>query len=108
LGHLNNIKNQASDGHANSNHASWKIGISISSLLLYICCIAFISFLLSGVSRYLFNHTPAGQKIHESAFHLIFVSSSIKSLLHTAVPILQPQALNVFDIENNSIQSRSL
>jgi len=64
--------------------------------------------LLSEVSRYLFNQIQRGQKIQESEFHLIFVSSVIKSLLHTATPSLHPQALKVFEIEKSSIQSSSL
>ena len=42
----------------------------------------------------------------ESVFHFILVSSDIKSSLHTATASLQPQAEYVFDILNNSIQSR--
>jgi hypothetical protein len=106
-GQSNNIKNQASLGQANCNHASSKIGIKTSILCLYISCIFLLSSLLSRVSRYLFNQTAAGQNIPESVFHFILIISFMKSEVHTIVPILHPQAEKVFEIENNSAHSNS-
>jgi len=63
--------------------------------------------LLSEVSRYLFNQIQRGQKIQESEFHFIFVSSVIKSFVPTATQSLHPQALRVFEIEKSSIHSSS-
>jgi hypothetical protein len=94
-------------GQANLNPAFSKIGIKISILSLYICCIFLLSALLSRVSRYLFNQTAAGQKTQESVFHFTFTISHTKSRLPTKTQILHQQAENVFEIEKSSTHSKS-